>query len=291
MEVPVEHHPVRQLLPSMRWLLLAAGVLVTLAGVQLYLFPLRTDRWFAWTISPPMTAVFLGGAYWSSAAFEWTGARARTWADARIAVPTVFVFTTTTLVVTLVHIDKFHLRDEHGFSTRLVTWIWIAVYAIVPVLMLVIWVGQVRVPGIDPARTRPLSRTVVAVVAAQSALFLLVGTWMLAAPEDATWWPWAVTPLTGRAIGAWVLSLGVAAGHAVLERDAVRLRPAAAADVAFAVLQGIALLRHGGDLDWGRPSAWAFVAVLVVMAWIGVRTIVAARSPRAGLDATLDPAA
>jgi hypothetical protein len=291
MEIPVEHHPVRQLLPSMRWLLLAAGVLVTLAGVQLYLFPLRTDRYFAWTISPPMTAVFLGGAYWSSAAFEWTGARARTWADARIAVPTVFVFTTVTLVVTIVHLDKFHLGAEHSLPTRLVTWVWLGVYAVVPVLMIVIWIGQVRVPGVDPARTRPLSRTVVAVVAAQSALFLVVGAWLLAAPEEVTWWPWTLTPLTGRAIGAWVLSLGVAAGHAVIERDAVRLRPAAAADVAFAVLQGVALLRHGGDLDRGAPATWAFVAVLVVMAWIGVRTIVASRSTRAGLDATLDPTA
>ncbi len=291
MELPVEHHPVRQLLPSMRWLLLAAGVLVTLAGVQLFLFPLRTDRYFAWTISPPMTAVFLGGAYWSSAAFEWTGARARTWADARIAVPTVFVFTTTTLVVTLVHLDRFHLGDEHGLATQLVTWIWIGVYATVPLLMLVVWIGQVRVPGIDPARTRPLSSTVLAIVAVQSALFLVVGVWLLADPLGVTWWPWTLTPLTGRAIGAWVLSLGVAAGHAVLERDAVRLRPAAAADLAFAVLQGLALVRHGGDLDWDAPASWAYVVVLAVMAWIGVRTITASRSPRANLDATLDPAA
>jgi hypothetical protein len=63
-----------------------------------------------------------------------------------------------------------------------------------------------------------------------------------------------------------VLSLGVAAGHAVLERDAVRLRPAAAADLAFAGLQGLALVRHGGDVDWGTPASWALVAVLVVMA-------------------------
>src|SRR4249919_2285581 len=102
----------RPLTAPMRALLITAGALVFLAGVQLFVFPLRTDRYFSWTIHPPMTAVFLGAAYWSSLAFEWSAARRTRWADARIAVPTVFVFTTLTLVATLVHRDKFHFGSE-----------------------------------------------------------------------------------------------------------------------------------------------------------------------------------
>ncbi len=268
---------VRRLTGAMRGLLVVAGVLVVLAGVQLFVFPLRTATYFAWTIQPPMTAVFLGAAYWSSAVFEWMGARSRTWAGARIAVPTVFVFTTLTLVVTLVHLEKFHLGAEFPGSTRAVTWAWIAIYAVVPVLMAVVWVAQARVPGTDPPRTAPLPAALTALVAAQAVLFVVVGLLLLVRPASATWWPWTVTPLTGRAIGAWVLSLGVAAAHAVLERDAVRLRPAAGADVAFALLQGVALLRHGGDLDWRSATSWVYVAVLVAMFGIGTWTLLAAR--------------
>ena len=132
----------RELDRPMRVLLLAAAGLVFLAGVQLFVFPTRTDRWFAWTIGEPLTAAVLGAAYWSAVAFEVLAARARLWADARIAVPSVFVFTTLTLVVTLVHLDSFHLGAEHELGTRAVTWVWIAVYAVVPVAMVVIAVSQ-----------------------------------------------------------------------------------------------------------------------------------------------------
>lgn len=258
----------------MRALLIVAGVLVLLAGVQLFVFPLRTDRWFAWTIDPPMTAVFLGASYWAAAVFEWTAARSRSWSGARISVPAVFVFTSLTLVVTLVHLDRFHLGDEFGDSTRAVTWAWIAVYAIVPVLMIVVWVRQVRVPGVDPSGTARLGPVLRSAVAVQAVVFLAAGAWLLIDPVGADgWWPWSISALTGRAIGAWVLALGVAAAHAVVEDDRGRVRPAAWADVAFAALQGVALARHGGDLDWGAPSAWIYLAVLVAMAGIGVATL------------------
>jgi hypothetical protein len=47
----------------MKWMLLAASILVSLAGVQLFILTENTDRYFAWTIDPPLTAAALGGAY------------------------------------------------------------------------------------------------------------------------------------------------------------------------------------------------------------------------------------
>lgn len=248
----------------MRALLWVATVLVFLAGVQLFLFPERTERFFAWTINPPLTAVFLGAAYWSSVAFEARAALARSWAEARIAVPTVFVFTTLTLVVTLVHLDAFHLEATHELGTRAVTWAWIAIYVVVPVVMAVLWVAQGRVPGQDPPRDAPLPRWLTALVAVQALILLPLGGYLLLAPEDAAaLWPWDLTALTGRATGAWVLSLGVAAAHAVVERDVERLQPAAVAYLTFGVLQTIALLRYPNTPDWGDPSAIAYAAFLV----------------------------
>jgi hypothetical protein len=260
-----------------RALLVVAAVLVFLAGVQLFVFPTRTAERFAWTIDPPMTAVFLGAAYWSSLALELTASRSRTWAGARIAVPTVFAFTTLTLVVTLVHLDRFHLGTEHAGATRAVTWAWIAVYAVVPVLMVVVALAQARLEGPDPPRTVPLPRPVAVVVGLLAAGLLTLGTALLVAPEDtAPLWPWALTPLTARAVGAWSVGLGVAATHALVERDARRVAPAAWAFVAFGVLQGVALARHGDDLDWSRPASWVLAAVLVVAVAVGLAVLRAA---------------
>src|SRR5262245_48284696 len=97
---------------GMRTMLYAASVLVFSVGIALYLLTEQTDKYFAWTIQSALTAAFLGGAYWSACALEILAARRRLWADARVAVPAVIVFTALTLVVTLLHLDKFHFGAD-----------------------------------------------------------------------------------------------------------------------------------------------------------------------------------
>lgn len=265
--------PERDLVPSVRVLLYVAAVLVFLAGVQLFIFPLRTEEWFAWTIASPMTAVFLGASYWSAVALEVTAARARRWSDARVAIPAVFVFTTVTLVVTLVHLDMFHLDEQLADETRAVTWGWIAVYAVVPVLMVAAVIRQ-RATSTVIIDHRPLPRPVRALLVIEAFGLLALGTALLLAP---TWadgaWPWTLTPLTARAVGAWLLGLGVAAGHAHLIDDVRAVRPAAITAVVFSILQAAALLRFGDELEWGSATSWAYVAALVLVALPGLWTL------------------
>ncbi|MGZ4692204.1 MAG: hypothetical protein ACXWA3_01130 [Acidimicrobiales bacterium] len=248
----------------MRALLWVAGVLVLLAGTQLFVFTERTATYFAWTINPPLTAAFLGAAYWSAAAFEWSAATRRVWADARVAVPAVFAFTVLTLIATLVHLDKFHLGSSFDAGTQAVTWIWIAIYTIVPVLMLVLWVRQSRAPGIDPPRTRRLPSWLRVVVAAQALALLMVGVGLFLAPhQTADLWPWTLTPLTARAVGAWSFSLGLAAAHVLVEDDARRIQPAAIAYLIFGGLELVSVLRYADDGDWSGPAGVAYLVFLV----------------------------
>lgn len=259
-----DRHPIA---PAVRRILVTAAVLVFLAGLQLFVFPLQTDSWFAWTVGSPMTAVFLGASYWSAIALELGGARAPSWEDGRIAIPAVFVFTTLTLGVTLVHIDAFHLGGEFAAHTRAVTWGWIAVYAAVPLLL----VAAVRQQG-GMARGgarhggQRLPAPVRWSLVAQAAVMLGLGVALLVAPEDvAVAWPWPLTALTGRAVGAWLVGLGVGALHARLLDDVVQVRPMALTGVVFVVLQAVALLRHGGELAWGGLPASGYVVGLVVI--------------------------
>src|SRR4029077_4669908 len=137
----------KPLVRGMRWLLYTAAVLVLLAGFQLFVFTARSGTFFGWTILNPLDAAFLGAAYWASVAIEILSGRQRVWANARIAVPTVLVFTVLTLVASLLHLDKFHLGAAFAAGPRLVTWAWLGIYVLVPLLMVFVLIVQARTPG------------------------------------------------------------------------------------------------------------------------------------------------
>lgn len=270
-------------MPAMRRLLYVAAALVFLAGVQLFVFPMRTDRYFAWTIDSPMTAVFLGASYWSAVGLEVGAARATRWSGARIAVPAVFLFTAVTLGVTLVHLDRFHLGGDLAWSTRAVTWAWLGVYTVVPVLMAAAWLAQRRraEPPLPAAGGLPL--VVRAVLAGLAAVLVGVGVALLVAPGWADGaWPWPLTPLTGRAVGAWLVGLGTAAAHAWLLDDRSSLRPLAVTGVTFGALQTVALARHGDELDWGAAPALLYVAVLAALSIVSAWSLLPVGAPAAG---------
>jgi hypothetical protein len=259
-----------------------AAALVFLAGVQLFLFPRRTDDYFAWTVASPMTAVFLGASYWSAVGLELVAARSARWAGARIALPAVFVFTTLTLIVTLVHLELFHLDGDLALRTRAVTWGWIAIYVGVPLLMVAAYLDQRRT-GLAVPPPSGLPTVVRVALVALAALLLALGTALLLAPgwADAAW-PWTLTPLTARAVGAWLVGLGVAAAHARVLDDRASLRPLAITGVLFGVLQGLAVIRYGDELDGGIRTV-AYGGVIFVLAAISAWALWAPRpSPTAG---------
>lgn len=271
---PTEQETARELTSGMRRLLVVAGILVALAGIQLFVFSERTERYFAWTINPPLTAAFLGASYWASVMFELSAARERLWANARVAVPTVFVFTTLTLGVTIVHLENFHFGSEFDPVTRAITWAWMAIYLIVPMVMAALWLIQSRRPGGDPPRRIPLPGWLRALVVVQAVALGVVGAALLVAPTViAEVWPWSLTPLTGRAIGAWLFSLGVAAAHSLVENCARRLRLAALAYILFSVLQAWALARYPEDFSWATVSGVLYLVFLLSTLVVGLTAL------------------
>lgn len=274
------------LIPPMRWLLYVAAFLVFLAGLVLFVFPLRTAEWFAWTVNPPMTAVFLGAAYWSAAGLEVTGARSASWESARLAVWPVFVFTTLTLGVTLLHLDRFHLSPENGTLAQIATWAWLAIYAMVPVAMLVVSWMQIRSRRPAPTSVtagRPvLPPALRLLMAGIAGVLLCYGVALLAIPAyAATWWPWTLSELTARAVGAWMVGLGWSAAQGQSSADLRTVRPVALTSVAFVILQALALLRYGGALAWPSAPAIGFVTVLLAIGTAGGWAFALSRSPRA----------
>jgi hypothetical protein len=264
-------------------------VLTALSTLILYLVATDTDEIFAWTIRPPVTAAFLGAGYASGFVLMALTVRERVWANARVALVTVLVFTVCTLGTTLAHLENFHF-DRTGLP-RVAAWVWLGVYVVVPITMSVVLVLQLRQAGGDPPVRRELPAGLRLVLGVQSIVLVGVGVALLADPAwVAPGWPWPLTPLTGRAIGAWCLPLGVAAAMVVRERDAWRLRSAAVTYVVLGVLHLGALVRFRDDIRWGEPQTWAYLVVLVSMiatgAWGRALTTETATEPVDQLSGT-----
>jgi hypothetical protein len=261
----------------MRRMLLTASILVFVIGIPLFLLSTQTESFFAWTINSSLTAAFLGASYWSSGVLEYLASRERTWANSRIAVPAVLLFTTLTLIVTVLHRDRFHFTSP-GLHTRAGTWAWLLVYAVVPVLMGLLLLRQRTVPGSDPPRRAPLPGWMRATLTLQAIVMIPLGLALLVAPlRAASLWPWELTPLTGRAIGAWLTSLGVAAAHTVWENDGTRVRIALRSYLVLSVLQGMALLRYSGEMRWNSASAWIYLLILLSIFVVGLMGELASR--------------
>ena len=169
--------------------LVTGGVLLAAPG--------STDQYFAWAISPPQTALFIGAGYLGTGiTLLLILAMARTWSEARLIIPPIIVFATSMIGATLLHADRF-LWD------RPVTWLWLGLYG-------VIVVGSVAVMLTERGQRRGftgvgLTRAERVVLIALGLLTLAWAVPMYAAPQFAALvWPWALTPLTARIVAGWI---------------------------------------------------------------------------------------
>lgn len=275
---------VRPLTTRMRGLLLVFGMLTILAFGVLYVLAEFTDRYFAWTVSPPLTAAFLGGGFGAGFVLVVLTRRERAWANARVGVLTILLFVMLTLLATLLHLDRFHFGAP-GAVARFAAWFWLVIYVIVPLAMLALLAPQMRAPGSDPPRQRALPGRLAWLIGLQGTVMAITGAALFVAPRTVgTGWPWSLTPLTGRAVGAWLAALGVAAALAIWEHDLVRLRAAAVTYAVFGALQLGALARFAGQVRWGA-AAWAYTLVVTSVLAAGLYGwAVASRIPRNGLE-------
>ncbi len=249
--------------------LYVGSVLVFLAGFQLYVLTDHTDDFFAWTIAAPNSAVFLGAFYWTSLPLAFLSARESAWEHARVGIPGVLVFLWGTLAATLIHLGTFHF-DRSELVPRTAAWLWLAIYAIDPLLVSVGLVRQMRIPGVDRPRSAPLPKAYVTVGLAEAVVVLFVGGAMFAVPGWVSgWWPWPLTPLTSRSMGAWLLGLGIVLVTATRENDWNRIRNATIAYTVLGILQLLALVRYHDALDWSSPASWLYVGFLVTVLLFG----------------------
>jgi hypothetical protein len=252
---------------GLRWFFGVSAVLAAVAGLQLFVGAADTDRFFSWTIEPPLTAAFMGAAYWAAMVLLAWAAGQRTWVRARTALPAVLIIAVLLLIATVIHGDRFH-DDLFGRF-------WEAVYVIVvPLLVYLIW-SQVRSSAPIVYRDRPLPGSLRAILCLQALVMLSLGAALFVAPIGASsLWPWAVTPLTGRAIGAFLVGFGAAAAFAVAENEFGRLQGAALAYATLGALELVAAALHGEDFNAPATGVVLYLAFCTSVLAVGLYGVV-----------------
>jgi hypothetical protein len=195
-----------------------------------------------------LASAYLGGAYFFTRA-----ALAHAWHTIKAGFAPVCLFATLMGVATIVHWDRF----AHG---SVAFWLWSALYFTTPFLVLGTWLRNR--PHDRPADAAELQLQSIAtwLIAAVGIAALATGVFLFAAPTAAiSIWPWPLTPLTARVLGA-VFCLGLAGVGAPLDRRWSTARLPLQVAGMMLVLIVIAGIREYRSLDAANPLTWLLAA-------------------------------
>jgi len=251
------------------YLLLLANGLPAL--VLLTFKPGSTDELFVWTVQPEASAHLLAAMYANALLLAALGIVQPGWAQARVTLVLIALFSLLATTVTFVHLDPFLAHPWYHLGY------WLSMYLILCVLAPVTFVVYERREGGHLAVEVPLGGVQRVIAGATAAGLAGVGAALLAAPgQVADAWPWTLTPLVGRLVGVWLVSLGAAHAWALWDGDARRTKALFSADLPTAALLALVPLAHPSAVD---GPLLLYVAVAAVLAASGAAALARRAAP------------
>jgi hypothetical protein len=249
-----------RILPFTRIVSAVIAPFLVLAFAVLYPVPTDTKRLFAWAIKPSMSAMTLGAVYLGGAYFFVRVIRARQWHAVAGGFLPVGTFASLMGIATVLHWNRF----IHG---NLAFWLWVGLYFTTPFIVFAVFFVNRReyVPAGDGDVTIP--RAVAAVMVAGGTAAVLTAAFLFLFPSRALdVWPWQLTPLTARVLGA-IFALGSAGLGAYRERRWTAARLLLQVEAIMLVLILVAGARAHAEFDASRTLTWivdiGFVAVTI----------------------------
>jgi hypothetical protein len=237
-----------------------AGVIVpflVLAFLVLVPWPSDTKRLFAWAIKPTMSSMVLGSVYLGGAYFFLRVVLARRWHTVAGGFLPVATFATLMGVTTILHWDRF-LHHHVAF------WLWVLLYFTTPFLVLTVFLRNQPEydSAVDPSPR--IGQAAASALVLAGATSVAMGGFLYLFPDRAARiWPWQLTTLTARMLGA-IFALGLAGLFAWRERrwSAIRVLLQVAGFMLVLIL--IAGLRAHSEFDASNALTWLFLAGFVM---------------------------
>jgi hypothetical protein len=220
----------------------------------LYIRPQDTGSLFAWPITPSMTSFVLASAYFGGAYFFLRVVFEQQWHRIAVGFLPVTTFAALMMVATLLHWDRF----THG-NVSFVTWA--VLYATTPLLVFGAWLRNRRSDPhvLDPGEVE-IPPAIRWIMGGLGAFVLAVGLvlFVFANVLIATW-PWPLTPLTARVIGACFALTGVFGLVISQDRRWTAARIAIQSQAVGVSLILVGIVRAWSDFKSGNATTWLFV--------------------------------
>lgn len=250
-----------RLFPETRWVSAIIVPFLLAAFVILYLFPDHTQEFFAWGIQPRMSAMMLAAAYFGGAYFFVRAATNTRWHWVKVGFLPVTTFATLMGIATILHWDRFN----HGYPSFFA---WVGLYFTTPFIVFLLWL---RNRSTDPGptdtsaddRMPSLVRLVIGIVGGLTVftsivLFLQPG-FMIST------WPWQLTPLTARVMGALFALTGVGELAIALDVRWSAVRIALQSQMIGVALIAVAIIFSWSNFHQANPLTWIFIASILFL--------------------------
>jgi hypothetical protein len=250
-----------RVLPATRVMSIVIIPFLLVAFVVLYFWPSADDtaRLFAWRIIPGFTSMVLGSVYLGGAYFFVRAARATEWHTIDAGFVPVGLFATMMGIATIAHWDKF-------IHANVAFWLWSGLYFTTPFLVFAVWFTN---RGEQSPRTPDdllVPRHTAMLIGVLGISAVLTGLFLFLLPSVAiAIWPWKLTELTSRVMGA-IFVLGVSGLSAFTDRrwSSMRIQLQVAAVMLSLIM--IAAIRAPGDFDTSKPLTWVLAAGFLAVA-------------------------
>ena len=249
-----------KILSETRWVAALVIPFLVVAFIILFFFPGQTERLFAWKIQPSMSAMMLAGAYAGGIGFFAGVLRLKQWYRIKVGFLPVLSFASLLGIATILHWDKFNAGHISFFA-------WAGLYFTTPFIVLTVWLrNRNQDTGKSEDHDIIIPSIVRIIIGFMGAITLVISLFLFVQPETMIGlWPWALTPLTARVMGAMfslpgLVGLGIAfdqrwsAAKLILQSQGFSI-----------LLILVAALRALGDFDWANIGSWFFVGGLGFM--------------------------
>jgi hypothetical protein len=245
----------RVLLPT-RVVAVAIIPFLVVAFAVLVPAPGDTKRLFAWQIKSTMTAMTLGSVYLGGAYFFFRVVRSSKWHSVAGGFLSVGTFASLMGIATILHWNVF-------IHSNVAFWLWTGLYFTTPFIIFAVFLRNQREYAPAGAGDVMISRAAGSLIGAGGCLAVLMSAFLFVFPTRAAdIWPWTLTPLTARAMGA-IFALGIAEIGAFRERRWSAARVLLQVAGVMLVLILIAGARAHREFDSSNPLTWLFAVGFV----------------------------
>lgn len=252
--------PDDRILPITR---LVSAIIVPFLGLAfliLYFYPDESGQRFAWQIQPRIQAMYVGAGYLGGGYLFVRALFGRRWHRVAAGFLPVTAFTISMLLLTILHWRTFDLRH---FPFQL----WLVLYVVTPVLVPWLWIHNRHVdPGVPEPGDLLVPVPVCWLMGAFGAVllgFALLGfvwpTWLIGL------WPWALAPLSARAVSGWLALLGVGGLIIAGDRRWSSWRVGLESIALWHVLVLVAAAKNSADFTGGSLANWYLMSVMLVV--------------------------